>query len=115
MHIICQPFIVADIEPIRLFGGKNNSEGRLEIFRNNHWGTVCNDEFDMADGGVVCRQLGYPGVEAVVAPSVFGAGHQSIMLDDVRCVGDELNITSCPRNIPHNCDHSQDVGVICSK
>ena len=69
----------------------------------------------MNDGSVACRQSGYPGIEAVVAPSVFGAGGGTILLDDVQCEGVELNITSCRHNTVNNCDNSQDVGIICSK
>lgn len=43
---------------INLFGGKNEHEGRLEIFLNNAWGTVCDDYFEKIDAEVVCRQLG---------------------------------------------------------
>jgi len=37
------------------------TSGRLEIFINGEWGTVCIDEFSFTDATVACRQLGYSG------------------------------------------------------
>ena len=43
---------------IRLQGGANPSEGRVEICNNNQWGTVCDDFWGGPDANVACRQLG---------------------------------------------------------
>ena len=45
--------------PVRLNAGKAMSEGRLEVWHNNSWGTVCDDRFSDAACVVVCRQLGF--------------------------------------------------------
>ena len=46
---------------VRLMGGSGKHEGRVEIFHDGQWGTICDDGWDWADAHVVCRQQGYKG------------------------------------------------------
>ena len=60
--------------PTRLAGGKVYGEGRVEVYYNNQWGTVCDDQWDLLDAIVVCTQLGFAGALGATRNSFFERG-----------------------------------------
>ena len=81
---------------VRLVGGNSYHEGRVELYYNGEWGTVCDDGWDDADAGVVCRQLGFGSSgTAIIGQKFFSEGPGPLWLDGVSCVGRELTLASC--------------------
>ena len=105
------------LSEVRLAGSGNSAnQGRVEVYINGQWGTVCDNMWGNADANVVCRQLGFPGASGFTKQAqTFGAGSGPILLDKVRCVGDETSILDCMKSAIgfNDCRHSDDAGVIC--
>ncbi|XP_078119182.1 macrophage receptor with collagenous structure [Sander vitreus] len=95
---------------VRLVPGK--SRGRVEVKYNGVWGTVCDDNFDTVDGKVICKMLGF---QTAINTFTATPGSGKIWLDELRCVGTELDIFSCQHSGfgVNNCQHNEDAGVQC--
>lgn len=114
-----KPEIPADVPRIqlRLAGEKRkHNEGRLEVFYEGEWGTVCDDDFSIHSAQVVCRELGYSEAVSWAPSAKYGKGEGRIWFDNVHCTGKEKTLAQCQSNGigVSDCKHSEDVGVVCS-
>ncbi|XP_029535450.2 uncharacterized protein LOC115141016 isoform X6 [Oncorhynchus nerka] len=103
-------------QAVRLVGGSHHCEGRVELWREEKWGTVCDDSWDLRDGGVVCAQLGCGSALNVSGQDgSFEAGVGLVLLDEVNCGGSERNLWECPSlGTVNDCGHKEDAAVVCS-
>ncbi|XP_035606996.1 T-cell differentiation antigen CD6-like isoform X2 [Oncorhynchus keta] len=103
-------------QAVRLAGGSHHCEGRVELWREEKWGTVCDDSWDLRDGGVVCAQLGCGSALNVSGEGgSFEAGVGLVLLDEVNCGGSERNLWECPSmGTVNDCGHKEDAAVVCS-
>ena len=103
---------------VRLAGGSGEAEGRVEVYINGEWGTVCGRSWDPLDSKVVCQMLGYKGVNQTYSYTYqhnFGEGTGQLWLRDLRCTGSEANLLQCPHlGDGSGCYHFYDVGVVCT-
>ena len=115
---------------LRLEGGANALEGRLEVFHNGEWGTVCDDRLDNAGNkmpAMACVFAGYANGKWVprgdIANMSVAPASQRIWLDDVRChLGSKHWTGEDPTKLHHcyhagwgnnNCTHEEDVHLRC--
>ncbi|WAR06753.1 NETR-like protein [Mya arenaria] len=109
----------AETGAVRLTGGSSPKAGRLEVFYNHQWGSVCDDGVTNNLSRVVCSQLGYhtshPSVIRYLGYE-YDTADMPIWLDSVECRGGERYISECDHD-PwglHDCTHDEDVGINCS-
>ena len=116
---------------LRLEGGPTALEGRLEVFHDGEWGTVCDDRQDNRNNvapALACRFVGYANGVLVardeITPNMSVApASQRIWLDDVRCFLGSNHWTGAPPEAlhhcyhagwgNHNCTHEEDVHLRC--
>lgn len=65
---------------LRLVGGQTLFEGNIEINHLNRWGTICDDEWDIDDADVACKQMGFIlGAVLATGNSRYGPGRSKFI------------------------------------
>ena len=71
-----------------------SSKGRVEVFYNGTWGSVCSEYWDLKEANVACRQLGFPGAVTATSPPE-SREIPGDFLTSVSCLGNEASLTEC--------------------
>ncbi|XP_022111744.1 scavenger receptor cysteine-rich type 1 protein M130-like, partial [Acanthaster planci] len=100
---------------LRLVAGNTHNRGRLEIFFDGEWGTICGNSWGLNESQVACWQMGFPGAIRAIQRKPYGNATGPIHLGSVRCTGLEESLDSCQHAGigVHNCSHGQDIGIDC--
>lgn len=53
---------------------RKHNEGRIEVFYKGEWGTICDDDFSLANAHVLCRQLGFVSATGWTHSAKYGKG-----------------------------------------
>ncbi len=86
------------------------------MYHNAVWGSVCDDQWDISDAQVVCRQLGCGAALRADGNSVFGAGKGVVWMNRVECRGNEIHLWDCPLSLKNHtdCSHKEHAGLTCA-
>ncbi|XP_053506020.1 scavenger receptor cysteine-rich type 1 protein M130-like [Ictalurus furcatus] len=98
---------------LRLSGGEGSCSGRLEVYHNATWGSVCDDQWNIRNAQVVCRQLGCGSALSADRNVSSGPGEGTIWLNRVKCRGDEIHLWDCHHSLKKHTDCSH-AGVTCA-
>lgn len=67
---------------VRLAGyPRKHNEGRVELFHKGEWGTICDDDFSIANANVLCRQLGFVSATGWTHSAKYGNGQGESLLN----------------------------------
>ncbi|XP_057702509.1 lysyl oxidase homolog 2A isoform X2 [Corythoichthys intestinalis] len=93
---------------LRLSGGRNPHEGRVEVLTEKNgslvWGAVCSDSWGTMEAMVVCRQLGLGFASHAFQETWYwqsDATADTIVMSGVRCSGTELTLDQCLHHGKH--------------
>lgn len=97
--------------------GVDKCAGRVELLHGGEWGTVCDDEWNLRAGDVVCAQLDCGTALRVTGEAGdFVPGKGSIHISKLNCTGAERNLWECgtrEHTDSNYCGHKEDAGVVC--
>ncbi|XP_066577153.1 deleted in malignant brain tumors 1 protein [Amia ocellicauda] len=107
--IMCSEF-----KQLRLVSEQFECAGRVEVFYNGTWGSVCMNSFNSFTANLICQQLNCGDYFSYdYAKEVSGLNR----LDDIKCTKHHTSLWQCPSSPwgENNCDNGEVVEIICAE
>ncbi|XP_034723705.1 scavenger receptor cysteine-rich type 1 protein M130-like [Etheostoma cragini] len=111
MEITC-----SDSQTARLVNGTSLCSGRLEVKytqSTQSWSSVCEEDFDLQDAEVVCRELGC-GAPSVLQGALYGDMEAPVWTKEFQCRGHESALLDCDSSDRNTCSSGKAAGLTCS-
>ena len=87
--------------------------GRVEVYYKGQWKILCDNNWDISDANVVCRQLGYSRAVFATKGAIFGRVWDPFLTINVNCTGSETSLADCYKEHWTDCWHHEYAGVVC--
>ncbi|KAM9001927.1 CD5 antigen-like [Sarcophilus harrisii] len=101
---------------VRLVGGHNRCNGRVELQKNGQWGTVCDDHWTNETVAMVCQELQCGPAVKVWAGRLFPPkAPKDQPIWNLKCQGTEKTLAECEEDTVECDDHYEDAGAICKE
>lgn len=116
MMTCISPVPFTEHKEMRLVNGGRRCEGRVEVWYNGTWGTVCSEKLYREEAEVICKQLECGPLAYIDYRGwKYGQGSGPIWIDEMKCSSHESALWQCQFDPwgQHNCDHREDAGVSC--
>ena len=109
------PYTAQAIGDVRLQDGSRSIyEGRVEVYQNGEWQSVCDDDWGIDDADVVCKQLNYGYAQSAPTSSFYGISFNNISEVSFACTGTESKLLDCPSSSVLFCSLAEEAGARCS-
>ncbi|XP_029988016.1 scavenger receptor cysteine-rich type 1 protein M130-like [Sphaeramia orbicularis] len=102
-------------DSVKLVHGSSLCSGRLEVWSNQPWCSVCEEDLDHNDAEVVCRELGC-GAPSLLQGALYGEGEAPVWTSELQCEGNESAVLDCRRSSSagKTCGSGKAAGLTCT-
>lgn len=101
---------------MRLTNGPHPCAGRVEVYNNGQWGTICGESWDLSDASVVCKQLDCGRAHKISTLTEYGLGSGHAFTHRFECNGREQTLSQCSQRSIQGltCNTTSVAGVACT-